>query len=160
MAERNRPAFRGSSAAEAEDFVQAVRRKAWSEKKQSDYGWMAAYAAVQMSGQALRWHMSLPPDIQSDWRKLEVAILDRFAPDHPPASRNNPMVPSGASVEPVLFTGRIRITEYVTGKFVGYIPKSAAEGRSRDHVETTTRADDALLVEFRPSSSLVTLDLV
>ncbi|KAG8896155.1 hypothetical protein FRC00_006389 [Tulasnella sp. 408] len=87
MAERNRPAFRGSNAAEAEDFVQAVRLTAWAEGK-FDYEWMAAYAAVQMSGRALRWHMSLPRDIQSDWRKLEVAILDRFAPDQPPAPSN------------------------------------------------------------------------
>ncbi|KAG9041011.1 hypothetical protein FS837_012844 [Tulasnella sp. UAMH 9824] len=162
MSGGSRPTFRGSSAAEAEDFVQAVRRKAWAEQKQFDYRWMAAYAAVQMSGQALRWHMSLPRDIQSDWGRLEVAILDRFAPDQPqPALSNNPMVPNGASAEPVLCTGRIRVTEYVTGRFVGYISKSAAsQGSSGFAVDTTNRADDALLVEFRPSASLVTFDLV
>ncbi|KAG8922913.1 hypothetical protein FRC01_013457 [Tulasnella sp. 417] len=84
-----RPTFRGSSAAEAEYFVQAVRRKAWAEQKDFDYRWMAAYAATQMSGQALRWHMGLPRDVQSDWSKLEVALLDRFAPNEPPAAQSN-----------------------------------------------------------------------
>ncbi|KAG9041013.1 hypothetical protein FS837_012846 [Tulasnella sp. UAMH 9824] len=88
MSEGSQLTFRGSSAAEAEDFVQAVRRKAWAEQRQFDYKWMAAYAAVQMSGQALRWHMSLPRDIQSNWGKLEAAILDRYATDQLPAPSN------------------------------------------------------------------------
>ncbi|KAG8923258.1 hypothetical protein FRC01_012992 [Tulasnella sp. 417] len=125
---------------------------------------MAAYAATQMSGQALRWHMGLPRDVRSDWIKLEVALLDRFAPDELPAAQpmNNPLVPSGAPVEPTLCTGRIRLTEHDTGRFVGYLSKNTGK---TDHygfsvAPTSTRADDALLVEFRPSSHLVTFDLV
>lgn len=88
-AHTDRASFRGSSAAEAEDFVQAVRRTAWAEQKQFDYAWMAAYAAALMSGPALRWHMGLPRDVQGDWRKMEVALLDRFAPDQPLAAPSN-----------------------------------------------------------------------
>ncbi|KIO19490.1 hypothetical protein M407DRAFT_30858 [Tulasnella calospora MUT 4182] len=165
MAERYPSSFRGSSAAEAEDFVQAVRCKAWAEEKQFDYRWMAAYAAAQMSGQALRWHMGLPRDIQSDWGKLEVAILDRFAPNQPPAApSNDPIVPNGASAQPPLRTGRIRITERDTGRFVGYVSKEWREekshGWSRCAIQMATQADDSPLVEFRPSSSPTTFDLV
>ncbi|KAG8921968.1 hypothetical protein FRC00_007998 [Tulasnella sp. 408] len=85
MAERNPPTFRGSNAAEAEDFIQAVRRKAWAEQKQFDYTWMAAFAATQMSGSALWWHARLPRDVQGDWGKLELALLDKFGLSQPPA---------------------------------------------------------------------------
>ncbi|KAG9045424.1 hypothetical protein FS837_006334 [Tulasnella sp. UAMH 9824] len=85
MPERNRSTFRGSNAAEAEDFIQAVRRKAWAEQKQFDYSWTAAFAATQMSGPALWWHASLPRDVQSDWGKLELALLDKFGLGQPPA---------------------------------------------------------------------------
>ncbi|KAG8910501.1 hypothetical protein FRC00_008073, partial [Tulasnella sp. 408] len=84
MAERNRSTFRGSNAAEAEDFIQAVRRKAWAEQKQFDDSWMAAFAATQMSGPALWWHASLPRDVQRDWGKLELALLDKFGPSQQP----------------------------------------------------------------------------
>ncbi|KAG8985375.1 hypothetical protein FRB90_004754 [Tulasnella sp. 427] len=47
---------------------------------------MAEYAGAQMIGAALRWHMSLPRDVQANWRKLEIAVLDRFAPEQPPAT--------------------------------------------------------------------------
>lgn len=163
MAERYRSSFRGSSAAEAEDFVQAVRRKAWAEEKQFDDKWMAAYAASRMRGQALRWHMGLPRDIQSDWGKLEVAILDKFAPGQPPAApSNDPINPEGASPQSTLRTGRIRITERDTGLFLGYVSKEMAKEDPSYHKDTpiTTQFDDALLVEFQPSASAITLDLV
>ncbi|KAG9007507.1 hypothetical protein FRB90_009362 [Tulasnella sp. 427] len=86
MSDPYRQLFRGSSAAETEDFIQAVRSGAWSEQKQFDDRWMAAYAAAQMSGPALRWHMSLPRDVQTEWSKLESALLDRFAPNPPAAA--------------------------------------------------------------------------
>lgn len=71
------------------------------------------------------------------------------------------MVPSGALAEPVLCTGRIRVTDNVTGRFIGYISKKAANEESIGFsISMTTQVDDALLVEFRPSSSLVTFDLV
>ncbi|KAG9041012.1 hypothetical protein FS837_012845 [Tulasnella sp. UAMH 9824] len=161
MAERNRPAFRGSNAAEAEDFVQAVRRTAWVEGK-FDYEWMAAYAASQMSGQALRWHMSLPRDVQSSWDKLEVALLDKFAPEQAPVAPSyDPIIPSGAPVELAPWTGRIRVTENATGRFVGYLAKKWSTQADRGFGGATSRiADDALLVEFRPSSALTTFDLV
>ncbi|KIO19486.1 hypothetical protein M407DRAFT_11364 [Tulasnella calospora MUT 4182] len=91
MAERYRLSF-----AEAEDFVQAVRRKEWAEQKQFDYRWMAALAAAQMSGPALRWHSSLPRDAQGEWGKLELALLDTFAPSQSPATPSRRFTPSSS----------------------------------------------------------------
>ncbi|KAG8942758.1 hypothetical protein FRC04_003528 [Tulasnella sp. 424] len=121
---------------------------------------MAAYAAALMSGPALRWHMGLPRDVRGDWRKMEVALLDRFAPDQPPAApSNNPTVPSGAPVAPTLCFGRIRVTETNTGRFVGYMANNIAK-KNQYYAHVPKQLDDALVVQFTPSSSPVTFDLV
>ncbi|KAG9004921.1 hypothetical protein FRB90_010659 [Tulasnella sp. 427] len=132
---------------------------------------MAAYAAAQMSGPALRWHMSLPRDVQTDWSKLESALLDRFAPNPPAAAAEDksaltlgatkirvPTVPRGASAGPQLLTGRIRVTERGTGRFVGYVSNEVAKQDKYTDV-ITPDVKEAVIVQFAPSSLPVTFEL-
>lgn len=72
------------------------------------------------------------------------------------------MVRIGASAEPTRCTGRIKVMDSATGLLLGYISKGILEKSPIlfSGVKVTKQAGDALVVQFTPSSSPVTLDLV
>ncbi|KIO32671.1 hypothetical protein M407DRAFT_18430 [Tulasnella calospora MUT 4182] len=73
--------FRGSGTwEECNNFIRAIRAAAWRESKLRDLAWMADFASLYFSYQALRWHSQLPEDVRQDWSKLESEILRRWAP--------------------------------------------------------------------------------
>ncbi|KAG8987345.1 hypothetical protein FRB90_003395, partial [Tulasnella sp. 427] len=69
-----------------------------------------------------------------------------------------PLVPTSASAAPLLRVGRIRILDAETNDFLGYIAKPPKE--QRFDITYTPDHDNAVVVQFAPSSSLVTFDLV
>lgn len=70
--------FKGKDWEECDNFIRAIRARALWEGKQRDLTWMADFAAPQFSQKALSWHCRLPEDVQQDWSKLVIALLDRW----------------------------------------------------------------------------------
>ncbi|KAG8921717.1 hypothetical protein FRC00_008321, partial [Tulasnella sp. 408] len=70
--------FSGGSAEEAEDFILAVKRRAYSEGKHKDDAWIADFVSVCLEKKALRWYESLDRETQNDWQLLKRAILDEY----------------------------------------------------------------------------------
>ncbi|KAG9035104.1 hypothetical protein FS837_002035 [Tulasnella sp. UAMH 9824] len=86
------PFFTGNSAEEAEDFIQAVNRRAYAAGKQKDNAWIAEFAYPFFSRKALRWYDGLDEVTQNDWKLLRSAILAEFTGGQPTPST----VPSAA----------------------------------------------------------------
>lgn len=74
------PVFDGSDSADAEDFIHAIRAKAFSEGKDSDQDWILRLVTAFLTRDALRWHVELEPSIRNDWWLLQKALLARFCP--------------------------------------------------------------------------------
>ncbi|KAG8960520.1 hypothetical protein FRC00_000144, partial [Tulasnella sp. 408] len=72
--------FRGNNSEECTTFIQAIREAAWAEGKLRDAAWMADLASLYFSSKAMSWHAKLPVEVRQDWFKLEVALVDRWAP--------------------------------------------------------------------------------
>ncbi|KAG9033339.1 hypothetical protein FS837_002490 [Tulasnella sp. UAMH 9824] len=70
--------FKGESESECQEFVRQIRQRAFAEGKEKDSEWMVRLAFPCFAGKALKWHASLPIDVQSSWRCLERAILLEF----------------------------------------------------------------------------------
>jgi len=73
--------FRGASGGECEEFIGAIRQKAFAEGKQEDNKWIAQFASTCFSGKALRWHLRLDDKIQNDWKLLAQALIDAYPED-------------------------------------------------------------------------------
>ncbi|KAG9007695.1 hypothetical protein FRB90_009267, partial [Tulasnella sp. 427] len=74
--------FRGNSWEECSDFIQSIRAAAWKEGKLGDPTWMADLASIHFELDALAWYSHLESDVQADWSKLQVALVDHWsAPD-------------------------------------------------------------------------------
>lgn len=87
-----RPIFYGESSEEAENFVFAIKERAYQEGKQKDHAWTAEYASICFAKGALRWYEELDEDTQNDWRLLRRAILAHYK-DMEPASSKVPTAP-------------------------------------------------------------------
>jgi len=72
--------FTGSSCTECEQFIHAVRGKAFEQGKDlnDDTFWIAQYASTGFSGDALRWHTTLDDSTRQDWSLLEKALLKQY----------------------------------------------------------------------------------
>lgn len=70
--------FSGRNARECERFIRAVRRHALLNGKSRDPLWMSDLVACCLEGDALRWHIQLPPDVSGDWIKLQVEMINRW----------------------------------------------------------------------------------
>lgn len=58
--------FYGESAEEAEDFIFAIKERAYAEGKQKDNAWIADFASICFAKKALRWYEELNEETQSD----------------------------------------------------------------------------------------------
>ncbi|KIO32054.1 hypothetical protein M407DRAFT_19079 [Tulasnella calospora MUT 4182] len=70
--------FKGTGPEECEQFVSAIRRRALAEGKHRDNEWIAYLASSCFVGEALYWYEGLDQAVQSNWRHLRHAILERF----------------------------------------------------------------------------------
>jgi len=71
--------FTGGSLEECERFIVAVRRHAVAAGRLRDSEWIADRVSCCFAGDALQWHMCLPPDVAHDWTQLQLALLDRYS---------------------------------------------------------------------------------
>ncbi|KAG8909597.1 hypothetical protein FRC01_006844 [Tulasnella sp. 417] len=76
------------------EFVRSVYAYAFKNDKYHDPKWIAAYAATRLTGNALVWHSSQPPNVTDDWQRLKQALLDAF---HPGGSTFTPGSSPGAT---------------------------------------------------------------
>ncbi|KAG9033338.1 hypothetical protein FS837_002489 [Tulasnella sp. UAMH 9824] len=81
--------FKGESESECQEFVSQIRQRAFAEGKENDSEWMVRLAFPCFLGKALKWHASLPIDVQNSWKCLERAILLDFP--HRPISGMSPV---------------------------------------------------------------------
>ncbi|KAG8893468.1 hypothetical protein FRB99_001923, partial [Tulasnella sp. 403] len=85
--------FSGNSGEECEDFIQNVRRHAFSQGKLKDKEWVALFASTCFSGRALRWYARLDDPTKESWDLLQAALLEEWpnrdsAPSKPSVSRD------------------------------------------------------------------------
>ncbi|KAG9041037.1 hypothetical protein FS837_012805 [Tulasnella sp. UAMH 9824] len=120
IAESDELHFTGQSAEEAEDFIQAVNKRAYAAGKQKDNAWIAEFACPFFSKKALRWYDGLDEATQNDWKLLRSAILAEFtaAPPVPsplpsPAlavvSPSSPHIPRDPPPPATTMIGRVRV---------------------------------------------------
>ncbi|KIO17952.1 hypothetical protein M407DRAFT_32367 [Tulasnella calospora MUT 4182] len=135
--------FTGGSAEEAEDFIFAIKKRAYSKGKHQDNAWIRDFVSICFAKKALRWYVRLDPETRNDWELLQRAILDEYEETSIPSS----LVPTSASVlqgpvlktipaaGPPLRTGRIRV-DSAFDQVRGYIAKTFY-----DHNWCTVTAD-------------------
>lgn len=80
--------FSGSNGAEAERFINLLRRRARAEGKLRDKEWILDLAVSSLEGEALRWHSRLPRQVRNDWDALEDALLEQYPPSSPTNETN------------------------------------------------------------------------
>ncbi|KIO16600.1 hypothetical protein M407DRAFT_33745 [Tulasnella calospora MUT 4182] len=90
--------FTGKDKNECQEFVREIRLRASAEERNDDLEWMIGLASPCFAGDALGWHASLPIDVQTNWRRLERAILIDYP--FPPAA--------------TVFPARIRVEDWPT----------------------------------------------
>lgn len=98
--------FEGRSGVECEAFIRAIRKSAFSVGKIDNPKWTAQFASTFFAGDALRWHVTLKPEVKRDWDELEQAMLLEY----PKGSSSLPPTPCGPSVpceEPHILTSRM-----------------------------------------------------
>ncbi|KAG8989793.1 hypothetical protein FRB90_002061 [Tulasnella sp. 427] len=72
--------FKGTDWDECNEFILSVRARAHWEGKQRDTAWIADFAALSFSHEALLWHCRLPLDVRRDWFKLEGRAAGEVGP--------------------------------------------------------------------------------
>ncbi|KAG8988336.1 hypothetical protein FRB90_002819 [Tulasnella sp. 427] len=72
--------FEGRHAVECEDFIGAVQRYTFAQGKPVDDRWVAQFASSCFTRDALRWWSNLDDEVQSSWKLLRKAMLDRYQP--------------------------------------------------------------------------------
>jgi hypothetical protein len=70
--------FSGTDATEAEEFIHAVRQRAFSLGNGRDNDWIVDFTAGCFVGEALRWHVELDDGTKWDWGVLQKAIMERW----------------------------------------------------------------------------------
>lgn len=90
--------FTGKDNNVCQEFVREIRLRASEAGRDGDSDWMIGLASPCFAGDALRWHVSLPIDVQTDWRRLERAILIDY-PSPPTVIESVTVSPPGIQVE-------------------------------------------------------------
>ena len=78
------PDFRGASGWECEEFIRALRAKAFADDKDGDEQWMLRLMVAHLSGKALRWYSTLPSSVKSSWEDVVDAMLEEYPTKDPP----------------------------------------------------------------------------
>lgn len=124
-----RPVFHGESAEEAEDFIFAIKERAYAEGKQRDTAWIAEFVSICFAKAALRWYEELDEDTQNDWRLLKRAILTEYQ-DAIPTISTIPTAPLAALSTLPCSTMTVRSSPAVTP------PKTSSILKGRISVES------------------------
>lgn len=100
--------FSGLNGLQYGRFIHEIRVRAHKSGKSGDTEWMIGLASASLTGDALRWHVSLDPSIQNNWALLQRAMLEHY---YDPASRPGEaaMIPRTAAAPP-FGTGSMRYT--------------------------------------------------
>ncbi|KAG8950673.1 hypothetical protein FRC04_007298 [Tulasnella sp. 424] len=169
--------FTGSDGAEAERFINRLRRIARAEGKLRDKEWMLDLALTCLEGDALRWHSRLPREVRNDWDALEDALLEKYPPSSPtgepnrrssfePTPAGTPTSAAGAAPAPAPApiseltrsfiqlnlgpqTGLVKVVAD-DPSVSGYLARSMDPQYSI--MVTCTNAADALRIQFWPAS--------
>ncbi|KIO28416.1 hypothetical protein M407DRAFT_22462 [Tulasnella calospora MUT 4182] len=153
-----RPIFYGESSKEAEDFIFAIKERAYAEGKQRDNAWIAEFVSICFAKTALRWYEELDEDVQNDWRLLKRAILAEYQEESHPRDETSPqselptvqlaalsITPAASpSTNPPTMKGQI-LVESESASLQGYI------GGKRTHNEwciVTQNIDGAAIFEL------------
>lgn len=70
--------FRGLDGTEAEEFIFAIRQRAFAAGKARDLDWQLDLATSSLTGGALRWYEGLDDVKKHDWELFKQALLDRY----------------------------------------------------------------------------------
>lgn len=60
-------------------FITFIRRKALAASRSRDKEWIADFAATHLDGEAFLWHLNLDQAVQTDWDKLQRALVERYS---------------------------------------------------------------------------------
>ncbi|KIO28418.1 hypothetical protein M407DRAFT_22464 [Tulasnella calospora MUT 4182] len=127
--------FTGGSAEEAEDFIFAIKKRAYSKGKSKDNNWITEFVSICFAKKALRWDESLDQETRNDWELLKRAILDEYKE----VSISSSLVPTPASSNqisvlqtvpaagPSIRTGRIRVASG-SDTLKGYVSNTFVDG--------------------------------
>ncbi|KIO33218.1 hypothetical protein M407DRAFT_198308 [Tulasnella calospora MUT 4182] len=125
--------FTGGSTEEAEDFIVAIKRRAFSKGKHMDNAWIAQFASACLERKALRWYENLDRETQNDWDLLKRAILEEYkeaplppsiVPTSAPALKSSDRGPTPGAGWPFrIRIGRIRVDSDFR-ELQGYISNS------------------------------------
>ncbi|KAG9018602.1 hypothetical protein FRB90_011209 [Tulasnella sp. 427] len=96
--------FTGGSAEEAEDFIFAIKKRAYANGKHKDNAWIAEYASICFAKKALRWYETLDEETRNDWTLLKRAILDQYDESASPSVTVPSSVPSATGYLPLTAT--------------------------------------------------------
>ncbi|KIO30649.1 hypothetical protein M407DRAFT_149218 [Tulasnella calospora MUT 4182] len=89
--------FQGGNWEECSAFIQRIRAAAWREMKFQEPAWMAYFASLHLSGDALTWYLRLPPEVQGDWAKLQAALVAQWSLSGSDIRSDPPNVPIAAT---------------------------------------------------------------
>ncbi|KAG8987462.1 hypothetical protein FRB90_003321 [Tulasnella sp. 427] len=70
--------FYGTDGIEAEEFIRSVKKAARAASKLRDNDWIVDEVSVALAGDALRWYIDLDEETQSDWVRLQRAIVRQY----------------------------------------------------------------------------------
>ncbi|KAG8987463.1 hypothetical protein FRB90_003322 [Tulasnella sp. 427] len=94
--------FHGYDGAEAEEFIRSVKKSAKAAGKLRDNDWIVDEVSVALAGDALRWYIDLDEEAQSDWARLQRAIVRQYprkvAPIPGPSEPNAVPTPAAAAL--------------------------------------------------------------
>jgi len=119
--------FQGGDSDECEKFVFRVQRWAFEDDKDEDDQWVARFASSCLSGDAVRFYVTLDQDVRKSWERLRQALLARYPASHPNVS--TPAAVPRSPPDPIagdIRTGNIRIViqgspeqRYLTHETIG-----------------------------------------
>jgi len=122
------------------------------QNKYQDNAWIVNYVASCLVGDALRWHIALPHEIQDDWRRLQTVLLTRWSASGEPPRYCDP----GSPVAPTARIARIRVARG-QGSPAAYVSHKTSTWGS---YVTTSTPREALLIKYTPSSGLQRIEVL
>ncbi|KAG9003604.1 hypothetical protein FRB93_011022 [Tulasnella sp. JGI-2019a] len=144
-ADHARLTFQGRGGDDVTIFLQALKRIANAQGRQRDNDWLVDAFEMCLAGPALRWYSLLDDNVQSDFKRLRLAALERFAPvEHvpePPAA-----APLRSAALPMV--GRVKISD-LAGKVLGFCARPRITDVTFERCPLVTAPTEGVIVEYR-----------
>ncbi|KAG9040951.1 hypothetical protein FS837_012915 [Tulasnella sp. UAMH 9824] len=118
--------FTGGSNQSVATFIQSVQRVAFMQNRIEDDKWMAQYASTCFTDSALMWYLSLEEKTQTTWKKLRLALVQRYpvVQSPRPAPIAVPAKPEVPSPE-ITKIGQIEVIRAEFGDVFGYLSQDS-----------------------------------